>query len=167
MRAAAAFALLALALLPRSASAHHAPQSFVKFEFRATSVGAEVMLPVSELRFALGAEPQAARLRPYLLAHVAAATPQGARWTVKVVDVEATEYFGQPYLRARLDLVPPARASARDFVFHHDAVTHEVRNHVVWLVAARDHADAALADAPVLLGALQYPTRELPIRRPD
>jgi len=40
-----------------------------------------------------------------------------------------------------------------------DAVTHEVRNHVV-VVLARDAAK------PALLGALQYPARRLTIQRP-
>jgi hypothetical protein len=33
-------------------------------------------------------------------------------------------------------------------------------------VAERDYADAGLASAPQMLGALQYPARTLAIRRP-
>jgi hypothetical protein len=37
---------------------------------------------------------------------------------------------------------------------------------VVFVVAETDYADAALAAAPQMLGALQYPARQLAIRRP-
>ena len=47
-----------------------------------------------------------------------------------------------------------------------DAVTHEVRNHVVVVIAERDCEDASLESAPVVLGALQYPARRLGIRPP-
>jgi hypothetical protein len=153
------------------ALAHHAPNSFVRLDFRAQSVRAEVMVPQSELAYAM--EPgtmdgtiATAALPAYLLRHVGAVTPQGAAWTVTVASVRATRYLEQPYFVAVLEFVPPAGASTREFVFASDAVTHEVRNHVVFVVAERDYADAALASAPQILGALQYPARTLAIRRP-
>jgi hypothetical protein len=51
-------------------------------------------------------------------------------------------------------------------VFIDDAITHEVRNHVVVVVAMRDYADLALESGPLMLGALQYPARRLAIQRP-
>jgi len=156
--------------------AHHAPNSFVRLEFRAQSVRAEVMVPQSELVFAMntGAADRedtdgavfAAALPAYLLRHVGAVTAQGRAWAVSVANVQATAYLDQPYFTAVLELVPPAGASTRDFIFTDDAITHEIRNHLVFVVAVRDYADAALAAAPQMLGALQYPARALSIHRP-
>ena len=61
-----------------------------------------------------------------------------------------------PYLVAELRLAPPAGATARAFVIVDDAVTHEVRNHRVYVVARRD----AGSD---LIGVLQYPARRLEV----
>ena len=158
------FAVL-VAMLGPAALAHHAPNSFVRFDFRAREVRAELMMPESELAFALR-EPSAVALPAYLLQHVGASTAQGAAWTIAVGAVRETRYLDQPYFVAELRLVPPAGGSLRDFVFTNDAITHEVRNHLVVVVAEHDYADAALMEAPQLLGALQYPVRQLVIRRP-
>ncbi|MEO8061394.1 MAG: hypothetical protein ABI821_01465 [Pseudomonadota bacterium] len=159
-----AWLVFALAVLAMKAQAHHAPNSFVRLDFRAHEVRAQLMVPVSELTFAMHATPTQQALPAYLLKHVGAVTPQGAAWTVTVTAVRPTTYLDQPYLVASVVLAPPAEASVRDFTFTTDAVTHEVRNHVVVIVAERDYADAALGDAPKILGALQYPGRELAIR---
>jgi hypothetical protein len=177
-RAMPAFIRLACMALACSVpvSAHHAPNSFMRLDFRAQSVRAEVMVPQSELAFAMNTAvmakdgsdraASAAALPAYLLRHVGAVTAQGRAWAVTVTSVLATTYLDQPYFAAVLELVPPAGGSTRDFVFTSDAITHEVRNHVVFVVAERDYADAALAAAPQMLGALQYPARALPIHRP-
>ncbi|HLA70747.1 MAG TPA: hypothetical protein VK624_04495 [Steroidobacteraceae bacterium] len=162
-----AFLLVALVAFTTPATAHDAPNSFVRFDFRAHSVWAELMIPQSELVYAMNGAPTAGALPAYLLKHVGAATPQGEAFRVRVTAVRATTYLAQPYFVAELELVPPAGGSARDFLFTNDAITHEVRNHVVFVVAKRDYADAALEAQPGFLGALQYPARQLAIRRPD
>jgi hypothetical protein len=160
-------ALFVALLLSVPALAHHAPNSYVRLDFRAESVRAEVMIPQSELAYAMAGSATAAALPAYLLRHVGAATPRGAAWSVRIESVRAMSYLEQPYFTAVLELAPPAGASARDFVFTSDAVTHEVRNHVVFVVAETDYADSGLASAPQMLGALQYPARQLAIRRPQ
>lgn len=159
-------ALGSLLAFASHALAHHAPNSFVRLDFRAASVGARLMIPRSELAYSMEGPPTADSLPAYLLRHVGATTTQGAAWSVRVSSVRATSYLEQPYFEAELEFVPPPGHSPRDLIFSDDAVTHEVRNHVVVVVAARDSADPALERAPEWLGALQYPARQLAIRRP-
>jgi hypothetical protein len=158
-------ALLATALFAFGAPslAHHAPNSFVRLDFRARLVRAEMMIPRSELAWAMEGATSEAALPDYLLRHVGASTPKGAAWSVRVSGVRSMTYLDQPYFAAVVEFVPPAGASARDFVLTHDAVTHEVRNHVVVVVAEHDDVDAGAA--PRMIGALQYPARSLVIRR--
>jgi hypothetical protein len=150
-------ALLALlcAAAVQPAIAHRAPNSVLKLDFRAESVGAELLVPVSELAYATGATPSADALAAYLLRHVGAETAAGARWTVVVTSVRATTYFEHDYFLAELTLVPPRGASARQFVLVNDVITHEVRNHVVFVVSGTN-----------MLGALQFPASRLFIRSP-
>jgi len=139
------------------ALAHRAPNSVVKLEFLAQSVRAEILVPESELAFATAAEA-ISEPAAYLLRHLAAETPQGAAWKVALREVRNTTYLDHPYLLAEVELTPPAGASPRQFVLINDAVTHEVRNHVVIILA---HGPAS----PEFLGALQYPARRLAIER--
>jgi hypothetical protein len=126
----------------------------VRLEFRADGVHAEYWLPVSELDFARAADPGDRDFTTYLLKHVAAETESGVPWRVAVRAVRETTYLDHPYLVADLSLAPPAGAATRSFVLIDDAVTHEVRNHVVYVVTRR-------GDANDLVGALQYPARRL------
>lgn len=164
----AARALLALVLLGLAArvQAHHAPNSYFRLDFRADSVVAQWMIPASELGYSMEQSPTVASLPAYLLRHLSATTPAGTAWTVRVTAVRTSTYLDQPYFVADLTLLPPAGGSTRDFLLTNDAVTHEVRNHVVFVVAERDYTDASLESAPEFLGALQYPARQLAIRRP-
>jgi hypothetical protein len=141
-----------------AALAHPAPNSIVRLDFRADGVRAEYWIPVSELEFARAADPGGG-FPAYLLRHLAAETPDGARWRVSVESVREATYLELPYLVAQLSLAPPAGAAAGDFVLVDDAVTHEVRNHVVYVVAQRGAESG-------LLGAMQYPARRLEIVAP-
>ena len=120
---------------------------------------AEVLVPESELAFATAAERASEPFADYLLRHLSAETPQGAAWKVEVRSVRNTTYLEHAYLSAQVEFTPPPGASARAFVLVDDAVTHEVRNHVV-IVLARGAAN------PEVLGALQYPARRLDVQRP-
>jgi hypothetical protein len=136
--------VLVLATLASAARAHPAPSSVVRLEFLPGAVRVEYWLPVSELESA------------YLLRHVAAETAAGARWRVEVETVRAVTYLDHPYFVAVLRLAPPPDAGGQGLVLVDDAVTHEVRNHVVYVVARRGAES-------VLVGALQYPTRRLDV----
>jgi hypothetical protein len=142
-------------LLAAKAFAHPAPSSILRLEFQTRSVNAEYWVPVSELEFARAADA-GGDFPAYLLRHIGAETSTGTRWRVKLESVRETTYLDRPYLVAQLTLSPPAGAAPREFVLLDDAVTHEVRNHVVYVVENRG-ADSAL------LGALQYPVRRLAI----
>ncbi len=146
------------AVLAGTALAHPAPNSLVKLEFEPAAVQAEYWIPVSELGYARAADP-GGDFAVYLLRHVAAQSSTGAHWRVTIGKVREARYLDQPYLVAELRLAPPAGAAAREFVLLDDAVTHEVRNHRVYVVA-RHGADTDL------LGMLQYPARRLAITAP-
>jgi len=141
------------------ALAHSAPSSFVKLSFLPHSVQAEVLVPESELAFATAAESASEPFAEYLLRHLSAETPQGARWSAKFRSVRSISYLEHAYLSAQVEFTPPPGASARAFVLVDDAITHEVRNHVVVVLARGD-------TNPEVLGALQYPERRLTIQRP-
>jgi hypothetical protein len=141
------------------ALAHSAPNSFLKLSFLADSVQAEVLVPESELAIATTAERASEPFAGYLARHLSLETPRGEAWKMAVRAVRNISYLEHAYLSAQVEFTPPAGASTRAFVLVDDAVTHEVRNHVV-VVLARGAAN------PELLGALQYPTRRLPIQRP-
>ena len=79
------------------------------------------------------------------------------RW--KCARVSHTTYLEHAYLSAQVEFTPPAGASPGAFVLIDDAVTHEVRNHVVIVLALG-------AAYPQLLGALQYPARRLAVQLP-
>jgi hypothetical protein len=151
--------LLLCAVASGPAQAHSAPNSMVKLDFRAHSVRAEVLVPESELAFATAAESASEPFATYLLRHLSAETLRGLAWKMEVRSVRNTSYFEHPYLSAQVEFTPPAGASPGEFVLVDDAVTHEVRNHVV-IVLARGTAN------PQLLGALQYPARRLAVQRP-
>ena len=150
--------LAALLLAAPAAFAHPAPNSVMKIEFEADRVRAEYWMPVSELEYARAADPAAREFPAYLLRHVAAETESGAPWRVAVQSVREAEYLGHPYLVAQLTLDPPAGTPVESFVLVDDVVTHEVRNHVVYVVTRRGAENA-------LVGALQYPARRLVVTR--
>lgn len=141
------------------ALAHSAPSSFVKLSFLAHSVQAEVLVPESELAFATAAQSAPEPFADYLLRHLSAETPQGAPWSSKIHSVRSISYLDHAYLSAQVEFTPPPGIAARAFVLVDDVITHEVRNHVVLILA---HGDTN----PEVLGALQYPVRRLSIQRP-
>jgi hypothetical protein len=158
MRVRAALALL-LVCACSAALAHRAPNSFVQLDVGAHDVRAEMLVPESELAFALPGADQTAVFPDYLLRHVAVETPDGTPWKIVIRAVRKTVYFDHDYLVAELEITPPAGASVRDFVFIDDAVTHEVRNHLV--IVTRRGVETRV------LGALQYPARRLNIAQRD
>jgi hypothetical protein len=150
--------LATLLLAAPAAFAHPAPNSVMKLEFQADRVRAEYWVPVSELEYARAADPAGREFPAYLLRHVAAETEGGAPWRVAVLSVREADYLGHPYLVAELGFEPPAGTPVDEFVLVDDAVTHEVRNHVVYVVTRRGAENA-------LVGALQYPARRLIVTR--
>lgn len=158
MRRAVSLLVLACAAGCGLALAHSAPNSLVKLDFLAHAVRAEVLVPESELAHAIAAERPSEPFADYLRRHLSAETPQGAAWKLEVRSVVSTTWLGHAYLSAQVELTPPPGASVREFVLINDAVTHEVRNHVVLVIAPG-------GTTPEVLGALQYPARKLAVQR--
>jgi len=140
--------------------AHNAPNSLVKLDFVGNTVRAEILVPESELAYATVTERASEPFAEYLLRHLWAETPQGAVWKMEVRSVSNVTYLDHAYLSAQVEFTPPPGASARGFILVDDAITHEVRNHVV-LVLERGAAN------PEVLGVLQYPARRLAIHSGD
>jgi hypothetical protein len=168
----APFALLAL-LIATHATAHPAPNSVVNLDFGRNSVRAELLLPTSELRYALAAEgverssiaaddPAIAR---YLARHIAIATPAAGRWHGTLHSSQLQTLIGHEYLVTVFDFTPPAGSATRQFVFQADLITHEVRNHYLMVVARSDYLGGIVGDQPELIGFLQYPGRALEVAR--
>ena len=149
----------ALQAFSGAALAHSAPQSFVTFEFREHSVHALLLVPESEYAAATAEKPGVDTLAPYLLRHVSAQAPAGKPWTIDIQGVRNTSYLEHRYLAADVVLTPPVGTSAQSFTFGDDAVTHEVRNHLI-VVVARSAGESRL------LGTLQYPARQLTVEWP-
>ena len=147
---------VASVLLAAVALAHRAPNSVVKLGFEPDHVHAEVMVPRSELEHALPQSEIPAAFASYLLRHLGAETAGGAAWGVEILGVRDATYVDHEYVRAELRLIPPRGASPRSFVLITDSVTHEVRNHIVWVVDTGSNE---------LIGSLQYPARRLSIER--
>jgi len=147
---------IVLGVLAGAANAHPAPNSTLRLEFRADAVHAEYWVPVSELAFARAADPAGEEFPTYLLRHFAVETSDGKAWRVTVDRVREADYLEHAFVVAEIRLVPPAGAPPREFVLVDDTVTHEVRNHVLYVVARHgDQAD--------MLGALQYPAKRLAV----
>ena len=147
-----------LVLFAGVAAAHPAPSSMLRLEFGTQVVRAEYWIPVSELQYARAADP-ADELPAYLLRHLGAESGDGKSWRVTVEALRESTYFDHAYVVAELALTPPAGEPARDLVLVTDAVTHEVRNHVVYVTTRRGTGSD-------LLGALQYPARRLRVAAP-
>lgn len=150
------WALMASAL----AWAHPAPSSSLRLEVLGDTVRAEYWLPVSELGFARAQEPKL-ELPDYLLRRMSAATLAGVAWTITVKDIRHDSYLEHDFLVAELLLAPPAGQPMERFVLTDDVITHEVRNHRLFVVWNRP-AGARPAGS-TLIGTLQYPDRRLEV----
>jgi hypothetical protein len=165
--------LALLALIAGHAVAHPAPNSVVNLDFGRSSVRAELLLPTSELRYALAAEGvertaiavDDPAIADYLARHVAIATRAGSRWHGALHAIHLQELGGHEYLDAALDFTPPAGSTTRAFFFQSDAITHEVRNHYLMVIARSDYRGGLVGEQPELIGFLQYPGRELEVVR--
>jgi hypothetical protein len=170
-----ATATLIAILSGQSVLAHQVPNSVVDFDFGSSTVKAELLLPDSELRCAFGAvlvtnSPEATErydesLRGYILRHVHVETPQGTPWTVYIDAARPAKYEAHDYFDVRLTMRPPAGESSRHFVFFDDAITHEVMNHYIMLVARSDYATGLVGPDSQIIGFLQHPRNSFAIDR--
>ena len=151
--------------------AHPMPNSVVLLTVHADRIDAGVQIPLSELQAAYGhaVNDSAARLvarlgpelRNYLTQHIRLESPDGRRWAVMVGALGVNETrnpINGSYreLTAQVRLVPPAGADVRQFVFHYDAVLHQVVTHQILVSVRQDWARGQLTEtAPVQVGVIQ------------
>lgn len=158
---------LALLLAAVPAAAHLTPNSEIRLDFGASSVDAEVIVPLAELSFALRRQVPAtlgpatdAGVRDYMVRRVAV-----PGWTVRLTALDIIHEAGPPDLRARFTLAPPGHGSPRAFDLDYSAVIDRVPNHIVLVVARNDFASGHLSDRPQMLGGLQSGSTRLRIDR--
>jgi hypothetical protein len=160
MRVRCFLAILA-AVTCAAALAHPAPNSSLRLQVAGATLRAEYWLPVSELGLALAGEP-GLDLPAYLLRRMSARTPAGDNWTITVKGIRADQYLEHEFVVAELQLAPPAGRPLGSFVLTDDVITHEIRNHRLYVVW--NHAAGNEAAGYGLIGSLQYPERRLEIR---
>ncbi len=148
------FIALVLAALPCIALPHPSPNSTLRLKFGEQAISAEYWLPISELAFASPGTTDAT-LSAYLVSHLAAQSP-GGPWEISVKSIRKDQYLEHDFLVADIRLRPPPGGATRPLVITNDAITHEVRNHVVFVVES----------GGPLLGILQYPARRVEIAAP-
>jgi len=109
-----------LAVLAAGAGAHPAPNSRLELTFGNGEVRAEYWVPVSELAYARTADPRGG-FADYLLRHLAAESPGGAPWRVRVA---AVRQEGDPDLQS-LEAATELRPQAAEV---HLVLDHEVQH---------------------------------------
>jgi hypothetical protein len=150
-----AFLTALCCLVATAAIAHPAPNSSLRLTVLADQVRAEYWLPVSELELARAQDP-AADLPTYLLRRMSAQGPDGAAWRIAVTGIRQANYLDHEYLVAALLLTPAVGQPTRRLMLADDVITHEVRNHRLWVVQN-------LPAGNRVVGTLQYPVRRLEI----
>ena len=162
-------------LLAGRAWTHDLSHSLVLLDFRPDGVGAELVLPLSELEKASGlpvsAAPEEAvsrfspALKQYVLDHVQAVAPDGRAWSVAVAGMRVAAQQLQPDLLVDLRMQPPAGAPLRRFVLHDSAICQEVRSHAALVSVRNDWNSGTFAGQSKLLGSTQFGATALPVDR--
>lgn len=158
--------LLVAALVATPASAHLSPNSEVGLAFGRSTIDADIVIPLGELRYAETAIDPAdkARLGAWLLGHVEALAPDGRRWTAQIVSLGVGGDV-VPDLEARIRLTPPPGAPLRRLSLRYDAVLDKVPSHfaLVWL--KDDYDGGRLGVRPALLAGLRQGNATVAIDR--
>lgn len=152
-------------------SAHPMPNSVVLLNVHADRIEAEVQIPLVELQAAFGHAVNDSsaglvtrlgpQLRAYLTRHIRPQSADGRDWTVSVsaLSVQETQNpINGTYreLTAQVQLLPPADANVRRFVFRYDAVLHQVVTHKILVSVRQDWARGHLAEeAPTQVGVIE------------
>ena len=165
--------LLLLGAIP--ASAHLTPNSEVRLDFGRSFVAAEIVIPTSEISYALGLSlpaetgplpaPLDATLRAYLAPRFAVRAPDGRPWRVTLTGLSIVNDGAAPDLHVTADLHPPAGAPTRSFDLAYSAVIDRISNHFVMVVSRLDFAAGRLADEPQIIGGLQGNDRTIRVDR--
>ncbi len=153
------------------AVAHPMPNSVVLLSVHADRIDTEIQIPLSELQAAYGhavndsSAGLVARLGPqlrtYLARHIRPQSPDGRAWGVSVGALAVQETQNQingiyRELVAQVQLVPPAGADIRRFVFRYDVVLHQVVTHKILVSVRQDWARGQVAgEQPTQVGIIE------------
>jgi hypothetical protein len=174
--AAAAWTLLCLLLLlgPSSrAEAHPAATSTLVLEQGLETVSLELRLPIDQLALALAVAGEVdadawlaedeARLRVYVLEHLALLDAEGEAWPLELRALVIERVDDAPQLVARLAAHPPQGAAAGPLRLRCDAIVHRVVSHRISVHRGRNFAQARFDGEGEALGILHYQRKELDI----
>ncbi|KAA6438724.1 HupE/UreJ family protein [Dyadobacter flavalbus] len=147
------------------------PNSVVLLTVHSDYISAELQIPLSELQAAIGLAVNdssaqligrhAPQLRAYLVQHIRPKTRDGKLWRVTVGALKVHETQNAIHgvyreLTAQLDLIPPADADVRKFIFDYDAVLHQVVTHKILVSVSQDWAAGKLAEeSPNQVGVIE------------
>lgn len=158
-----------------AAHAHEMPNSVVYLDFGSQALGMELVLPATELRYALPDETaqrldhptraDSAVLAAYILDHLAVTTSDKRSWRLEILTLSPSTQAGHTDVRVELLATPPPGAALDHLILRDSLVTHSVMSHTI-LVFARRGAGGEGTDAPRLIGALQNPVSDLSVDRP-
>lgn len=162
-------------LLAAPAAAHLMPNSVISLDFDRAAVGAELLIPASEIGYATGhrlavsAErgvgAERTFLTGYIRSHLAMTTPDGRSWRLAITGYEVRSDSWNTDIAATLRLTPPPGASARRMTLVYDGVIDRVANHFVLVFARSDFGAGTLASSPEMIGGLQGSVHTLAIDR--
>ncbi|WP_293883125.1 HupE/UreJ family protein [Sphingomonas sp.] len=161
----AILAIIALAFaLP--AAAHFTPNSEIQLDFGRTRAVAELIVPLSEISYALGRDLKSAdQTEAYLRQHLRVVAPDGRPWQIAFRNTIITQESGGRDVHARVDLTPPAGAPLRVFDLNYTGVIDRVPNHFVVVLARNDFDAGRLSDRPRMIGGLQAGAQTLRVDR--
>ena len=147
------------------------PNSVVLLNVHADRIDAEIQIPLVELQAAWGhavndssaglVDRFGSQLRSYLTQHIRPASPDGRPWRVTVGALAVKETQNQingtyRELTAQVQLIPPAGEDVRRFVFHYDAVLHQVVTHKILVSVRQDWSRGMVAEEePAQVGVIE------------
>ena len=165
--------LLGSAGISLPALAHSMYQAAVLLDFHATTVDAELQLPLERLQTALSMqlssqtiEQERAAVADYILSNFSASLPGGAKFRVDLVDSPHLSTIERaPYVVAHVRLTPPPGASGNLFDLHCGVLLNRVRSQVVLVSVHTDWRTSTFANDPQLVGVVRGDDRSVRIDR--
>lgn len=158
-------ALLSCVLGVFPVSAHPAPHSVILLDLHASTVDAELRLPVPELAAALGEPPTDEAARALVARDLRVASPDGGAWTVATKEVTHATDAQSEVIVVTATLTPAPDHSPRVMRITNDVIGRQVVSHVAWIGVRDDDAADARGGAPVFVGSTQYLRHELIVDR--
>lgn len=160
-------------LAPPRLYAHQQPVTIVLLDIGPAKVGMELQVPLSELELAFGhdvtkdtdtlIERLAPQLKDYLIAHIHPVTANQP-WSVEVTEMkvgkaEQTQSGAYQEMTIRLNLLPPAGISTRNFTLNYNVIMHQVVTHKALVSVRSDWESGKMGEQPVEAGVIMVDTQ--------